>query len=235
MRSCSANAVMAAASAPVPAVVGTVVPNPTGSGRAFQNAAAFCHRGQILATARKCLLPTYDVFDEDRYFEPATAPTVVTFAGRKIGITICEDIWTHPMISTRRLYSGRMPIEQLADQKCDLMVNLSASPWHSAKDGVRQNLVVSEAARSLGCPVAYVNAVGGNDELIFDGRSLVATANGTVATARVTLPEVTLGPYRDSNFSAWVNRGDMDGSLLGMDYLHLYRVEIAGDTMILRR
>jgi len=121
---------IAAAIGDVPAVVGTVELNPTGTGRAFYNAAAFCHRGQILATARKCLLPTYDVFDEDRYFEPATAPTVVAFAGKKIGITICEDIWTHPMISTRRLYHGLDPVAQLAAQKCDLIVNLSASPWH---------------------------------------------------------------------------------------------------------
>ncbi len=169
---------IAAATGAVPAIVGTVEPNPTGRGRPFYNSAAFCYRGAVVAVGRKCLLPTYDVFDEDRYFEPATSPTVVDHAGHRIGLTICEDIWTHPMISTRRLYSGRMPIEQLADQKCDLMVNLSASPWHSAKDGVRQNLVVSEAARSLGCPVAYVNVIGGNDELIFDGRSHVVDAQG---------------------------------------------------------
>ena len=170
---------IAAAIGDVPAVVGTVELNPTGTGRAFYNAAAFCHRGQILATARKCLLPTYDVFDEDRYFEPATAPTVVSFAGKKIGITICEDIWTHPMISTRRLYHGLDPVAQLVAQKCDLMVNLSASPWHHGKGGVRGKLV-TDSARALGCPVAYVNAVGGNDELIFDGRSLVARPDGTI-------------------------------------------------------
>ena len=179
---------IAAAIGDVPAVVGTVELNPTGTGRAFYNAAAFCHRGQILATARKCLLPTYDVFDEDRYFEPATAPTVVTFDGKKIGITICEDIWTHPMISTRRLYHGLDPVAQLAAQKCDLMVNLSASPWHHGKGGVREKLV-TDSARALGCPVAYVNAVGGNDELIFDGRSLVATANGTVTAGLAAFTE----------------------------------------------
>jgi NAD+ synthase (glutamine-hydrolysing) len=144
---------IAAATGAVPAIVGTVELNPTGRGRPFYNSAAFCYRGAVVAIGRKCLLPTYDVFDEDRYFEPATSPTVVDHAGIRIGLTICEDIWTHPMISTRRLYSGRMPIEQLADQKCDLMVNLSASPWHNAKEGVRQNLVVPKAARALGCAV----------------------------------------------------------------------------------
>ncbi len=173
----------------VPALIGTVELNPTGRGRPFYNSAAFCYRGTVAAVARKCLLPTYDVFDEDRYFEPATSPTVVDHAGHRIGVTICEDIWTHPMISTRRLYSGRMPIEQLANQKCDLMVNLSASPWHSAKAGVRQNLVVSEAARALGCPVAYVNAIGGNDELIFDGRSHVCDAQGTVTAGLAAFAE----------------------------------------------
>src|SRR5207237_7977411 len=93
------------------------------------------------AGARKCLLPTYDVCDDDRDFEPAAQPTVIEHAGPRIGITICEDIWTHPMFSTRRLYSGRTPVEQLAEQKCDVMVNLSASPWYAAKDNVRSTLV----------------------------------------------------------------------------------------------
>lgn len=180
---------IAAAIGAVPALVGTVELNPTGRGRPFYNSAAFCYRGTVAAVARKCLLPTYDVFDEDRYFEPATSPTVLEHAGHRIGVTICEDIWTHPMISTRRLYGGRMPIDQLADQKCDLMVNLSASPWHSAKDNIRQHLVVAEAARSLGCPVAYVNAIGGNDELIFDGRSHVCDARGTVTAGLAAFAE----------------------------------------------
>ena len=180
---------IAAATGAVPAIVGTVELNPTGRGRPFYNSAAFCYRGAVVAIGRKCLLPTYDVFDEDRYFEPATSPTVVDHAGIRIGLTICEDIWTHPMISTRRLYSGRMPIEQLADQKCDLMVNLSASPWHNAKDGVRQNLVVSKAARALGCAVAYINAIGGNDELIFDGRSHVVDAQGHVTAGLAAFAE----------------------------------------------
>ncbi|HEY1792596.1 MAG TPA: NAD+ synthase [Opitutaceae bacterium] len=165
----------------VPALVGTVMANPAGSGRSFYNSAAFCHRGRVTAVANKCLLPTYDVFDEDRYFEPAAQPTVVVHGGVRIGITICEDIWAHPMISTRRLYNGLDPVRQLAAQRCDVMVNLSASPWNHGKSGVRQTLV-TDAARALGCPVAYVNAVGGNDELIFDGRSLVSDPSGRVTS-----------------------------------------------------
>ena len=179
---------VAAAVGEVPALVGTVESNPSGTGRPYYNSAAFCHRGKVASVARKCLLPTYDVFDEDRYFEPAAQTTVITHAGIRIGVTICEDIWTHPMISTRRLYNGMDPVKQLAAQKCDLMVNLSASPWHYGKSGVRQTLV-TDAARALGCPVAYVNAVGGNDELIFDGRSLVSDPAGRVLTGMAAFAE----------------------------------------------
>jgi NAD+ synthase (glutamine-hydrolysing) len=179
---------IAAAIGEVPALVGTIEMNRSGSGRPFYNAAAFCHRGQVTATARKSLLPTYDVFDEDRYFEPATQVTVVEHAGQRIGLTICEDIWTHPMISTRRLYHGQVPVKQLAAMRCDLMVNLSASPWNHGKSDVRQTLV-TEAARALGCPVAYVNAVGGNDELIFDGRSLVSDGAGRISAGLAAFAE----------------------------------------------
>jgi NAD+ synthase (glutamine-hydrolysing) len=180
---------IAAAVGAVPAVVGTVEANPSGRGRPFFNSAAFCYRGKVAAIGRKCLLPTYDVFDEDRYFEPATAPTVIDHAGHRIGLTICEDIWTHPTLATRRLYGGRVPLEQLAEQRCDLMINLSASPWHSTKESVRQNVVVGDAARALHCPVVYVNCVGGNDELIFDGRSHVCDAQGRVLAGLAAFAE----------------------------------------------
>ena len=179
---------VAAAVGDIPAIVGTVESNTSGTGRSYYNSAAFCHRGKLVSVARKCLLPTYDVFDEDRYFEPATQTTVIAHAGVRIGVTICEDIWAHPMISTRRLYNGMDPVKQLATQKCGLMVNLSASPWNHGKSGVRQTLV-TDAARALGCPVAYVNAVGGNDELIFDGRSLVSDPAGRVLTGMAAFAE----------------------------------------------
>src|SRR6266542_6160548 len=158
----------------VPALIGTVQQNVSGVGRPAYNAAVFCQRGRVVTSAHKCLLPTYDVFDEDRYFEPAPRPIIVEHAGQRIGITICEDIWTHPMISTHQLYRGIDPVKQLAAEKCGLMVNLSASPWHYDKGNVRETLV-ADSARALGCPVVYVNAIGGNDELIFDGRSLVCS------------------------------------------------------------
>ena len=171
---------IAAQTGDVPALIGTVAGNPGSAGRHFFNAAALCRCGRIEALARKILLPTYDVFDEDRYFEPSpTPPLVVTLGGHKIGITICEDIWTHPQLAPRNLYHTD-PLKALEAQHLDLMVNLSASPWHNGKTLLRRQ-IVTDAARQLGCPVAYVNAVGGNDELIFDGRSLVADAQGNLA------------------------------------------------------
>jgi len=167
-----------------PALIGTVATNPAPEGRRFFNAAAFCQNGRMVSVAHKCLLPTYDVFDEDRYFEPApTPPSIITLNGKKIGITICEDIWTHPQLAPRNLYHFQ-PLQWLATQQLDLMVNLSASPWHHGKGHLRTQLV-TDAARQLGCPVVYVNSVGGNDELIFDGGSLVSSAQGQITA---TLP-----------------------------------------------
>lgn len=169
---------IAAATGSVPALVGTIERNPAKSGRPFFNTAAWCQHGTIQGFARKCLLPTYDVFDEDRYFEPATEPTVFTIDGQQVGVTICEDIWTGSELIPRPLYRFN-PIEALGNQKLDLMVNLSASPWHHGKNIARQQ-IVKRAAQRLNCPVAYVNAVGGNDELVFDGRSIVADATGNI-------------------------------------------------------
>ncbi len=211
---------VAAAIGEVPALVGTVESNPSGTGRSYYNSAAFCHRGKVASVAHKCLLPTYDVFDEDRYFEPAAQTTVITHAGVRIGVTICEDIWTHPMISTRRLYNGMDPLRQLAAQKCDLMVNLSASPWHYGKSGVRQTLV-TDAARALGCSVAYVNAVGGNDELIFDGRSLVSDPTGRILTGMAAFAEeltvAETGPgHLSSTLSPTFEQSEMADILSGL-------------------
>ncbi len=166
----------------VPAIIGFVETNPAPTGRRFFNAAAFCHRGEIQVIGRKCLLPTYDVFDEDRYFEAAREPRIITLGGRRIGLTICEDLWKNPKIDTARLYTVD-PIAWLAAERVDLVVNLSASPWYAGKGAVREQLV-TDTAQKLRCPLVYVNAVGGNDELVFDGRSLVANAAGRI-TARL--------------------------------------------------
>lgn len=170
---------IAAETGPVPLFVGFVERNSHEGGRPLFNSAAVCADGKVLHVTRKCLLPTYDVFDEDRYFEAATEPGIVEIAGRRIGITICEDIWASPPSSTRFRYKATDPVRALAALSPDLMVNLSASPWNGGKLRDREAMVTG-AAKALGCPVAYCNSVGGNDELIFDGRSIVVDAKGTV-------------------------------------------------------
>ncbi len=162
----------------IPALIGFVETNPSSVGRRFFNAAAFCHRGEVRVISRKCLLPTYDVFDEDRYFEPSHEPKIILHNGQRIGVTICEDLWKHPMISTARLYNDD-PVATLAKAGVDVMVNLSASPWHYGKGDVREWLV-KEASQRLKCPVVYCNVVGGNDELVFDGRSIATDAAGEI-------------------------------------------------------
>jgi NAD+ synthase (glutamine-hydrolysing) len=164
----------------VPAIIGFVETNPSPEGRRFFNAAAFCHRGEIAVIARKCLLPTYDVFDEDRYFEAGRLPVIVSHGGKRLGITICEDLWKNAAGETGRLYRVD-PIATLATAGVDLAVNLSASPWYHGKSSVREQLVI-DSARALRCPLVYCNAIGGNDELIFDGRSLVADADGHIVS-----------------------------------------------------
>ena len=171
---------IAAQSGEVPIIFGFVEPNPKDFGRQFFNSAAVCFDGKIQHIGQKCLLPTYDVFDEDRYFEAASLPLVFEYKGNKVGITICEDIWTTPDVASRPRYRSS-PIEYLKEQALDFHVNLSASPWHVEKTGTRRKLI-SAVSASLNCPSAYINAVGGNDELIFDGRSMVADSQGNILT-----------------------------------------------------
>lgn len=219
----------------IAAVVGYTEPNSSGRGRPAYNSAAFCHRGRIEAVGRKCLLPTYDVFDEDRYFEPAEESAIVGYGGRRIGLTICEDIWTHPTISTRRLYHGLNPVQQLVARGVDLLLNLSASPWHAGKGSVRHTLV-TDLARAAGCPAVYCNSVGGNDELIFDGRSVVCDRTGQVIAGlsafREELRVVDVGPVNAGGIagglpqvSATFDQEDLadihDALVLGLrDYVH---------------
>lgn len=157
----------------VPAVIGYVQDRgPYIHGRPFYNAAAWCESGEVKTIGRKSLLPSYDVFDEERYFEPAEGPTIHEWKGLKVGLTICEDIWNSPAVPTSRRYCDD-PVGVLAEQKIDLLLNLSASPWHEGKNEAREPLV-QDAAERCGCPAVYCNAIGGNDELIFDGGSIAA-------------------------------------------------------------
>ncbi len=146
------------------------------------NAAAFMNNGKIVSKHYKTLLPTYDVFDEMRYFSPAKKQKPVKFKGKSIGITICEDIWNDDYDSVNSLVIGRKyetdPVEILAGKNIDLMINISASPYVKGKNKLKWNMI-SKIARKHSMPVIYVNQVGGNDSLIFDGNSFFVDGKGT--------------------------------------------------------
>ena len=160
------------------AVVGYASANETDSGRPAQNSAAVLQDGQVAAVRHKTLLPNYDVFDEDRYFEPATGNTPVEILGTKVGITICEDIWNDEVVLHDRRYDRR-PAEELAGGGAELLLNLSASPWSLGKEHSR-HVLLSQLSVKCGCPVVYCNLVGGNDELVFDGGSQYYNGHGVL-------------------------------------------------------
>ncbi len=157
-------------------LVGFVGLNARRPGREATNAAALLHKGRIVATRAKSLLPTYDVFDEDRYFEPAEENAPIDFNGTRIGVTICEDVWNDDDFWRDRRYR-RNPAMDLASQGAKILFNLSASPWHLGKNQTRRDMLSSLAAKA-NCPLVYCNLTGGNDELIFDGGSMVFNATG---------------------------------------------------------
>src|SRR6266699_6114116 len=146
-----------------------------GRGKPFRNAAALLERGKPIRKAYKSLLPTYDVFDEDRYFEPAARVEPFDLNGKKIGVTICEDIWTEHYLP-RPLYDCE-PTRSLIEQGADVIVNLSASPFTLHKPAIRYEMVAT-LARTYKQPIFYCNAVGGNDQLIFDGNSIAVNSSG---------------------------------------------------------
>jgi NAD+ synthase (glutamine-hydrolysing) len=161
---------------PVPLCVGYVDENAERPGRPLRNAAAILQRGKIVWRTHKSLLPTYDVFDEDRYFEPAKSVAPFTHAGCKLGITICEDIWNDADFWPERLYR-RDPIKELVGQGAEIILNISASPWHDGKEKTRLAML-QRVARDERVSLAQVNLVGANDELIFDGHSVAFNRRG---------------------------------------------------------
>jgi NAD+ synthase (glutamine-hydrolysing) len=165
------------------AIVGYPCESDASTGRPLYNAAAVCGDGRVLARHVKSLLPTYDVFDESRYFEPGPVSDLTEVRGMKLGISICEDLWNDRELVDRQLYHDN-PIEKLAARGAAMFINCSASPFVVGKHAFRMKLFRS-AAKRHGLPLIYVNQVGGNDELIFDGNSCVVDARGeVVAQAR---------------------------------------------------
>jgi NAD+ synthase (glutamine-hydrolysing) len=151
------------------------------TGRSLVNAAVALVRGSILLEVPKALLPTYDVFDERRYFEPCEpdTPRVISLGGVKVGLTICEDMWNDRLLWEGKRYYDRDPVAEAVEQGATLIVNVSASPFAKGKYETRRKLV-GHAARRWGVPVVYVNTIGGQDGLLFDGGSIVCDRDGAL-------------------------------------------------------
>ncbi len=158
-------------------LVGAPARNPVPEGKDLFNSAYFIYDRKVQAVVNKTLLPNYDIFDEYRYFEPSTEWNVIEFKGKKLAVTICEDIWD---MSSNPLYRVR-PMDKLMEQKPDLMINLSASPfdYHHA-DGRKS--IVKQNVMKYGLPMIYCNAVGSQTEIVFDGGSIVMNANADIVT-----------------------------------------------------
>jgi NAD+ synthase (glutamine-hydrolysing) len=171
-------------------LVGAPLPTGKDAGRGLYNSALLIHQGRILLEQHKSLLPTYDVFDEARYFDPGSDNQVVSFREETLGISICEDAWNDPQLWLRQPYSFD-PIQVLAEKKATFFVNISASPFYVGKEEIRYRLIRGHARRH-GVPFVFVNQVGGNDELIFDGRSFAVDGSGEPAEVLPSFAEQVL-------------------------------------------
>ena len=205
----------------IPIIVGCVEYNTQDSGNPFQNTALVIQNNQIIGRATKSLLPSYDVFDEARYFQPSKGVQVQSIAGKKFGITICEDIWSEDFLPSK-LYV-KDPASELAKQGVDFLINLSASPFHIGKQKER-HAMLSFLARRIETPVIYCNAVGGNDELIFDGNSLAYSAEGELIAQGASFKDESILVDTESSKIA-IKEGDKlkevyDALVLGLrDYV----------------
>ncbi len=177
----------ATASLPTALLFGTALPASAGSGKRAVNAAVLLDKGHILLEQHKMLLPFYDVFDEQRYFAPATSQQVIAFEGERLAITICEDAWNDKSFWPHQLYPID-PVEDLMRQKPTLLLNISASPfWHGKIETRRQMLAAIVQRHKV--PVFLCNQVGGNDSLIFDGSSFGMAADGTILAEAASFRE----------------------------------------------
>src|ERR1700722_9273089 len=172
---------------PLPSLVGFVGKAQDDTGKPVANSAALIARGKILFEQRKMLLPTYDVFDESRYFQPAHSQLIFPFREEQLGITICEDVWNDERFWPYRLYD-RDPVAEIVGKGSSLLLNLSSSPYTIDKRSLRHDMLQT-IAREHRVPVVYVNQVGGNDSLIFDGSSVAFMPDGRVAARAKSFEE----------------------------------------------
>src|ERR1700690_2154664 len=172
---------------PIPSIVGYVGKAQDDTGKPVANSAAVIGHGKIVFEQRKMLLPTYDVFDESRYFQPATSQLVFPLNAEQLGITICEDCWNDERFWPYRLYD-RDPVSEIVGKGSSLLLNLSSSPYTIDKRSLRHDMLQT-IAREHRVPVVYVNQVGGNDSLIFDGSSVAFMPDGRVAARAKSFEE----------------------------------------------
>lgn len=204
-------------------VVGLPRQHPNRIGKYLHNSVAVIHDRKLLGFQDKILLPTYDVFDERRYFEPGEVTKIWEIQGKKIAITICEDIWQHSDF-IQSTYYNRDPVFELQGYKPDFLINLSASPYSIDKFYKRLQVCL-RVATSLQCPVLFCNQVGGNDSLIFDGYSLYIRPDGLIQCAKGFVEDEMLVDLAEERSCLHVNRNMIDdlyqALVLGVrDYFH---------------
>lgn len=166
------------ATAGLTAIVGTIRPTDLATGRRLYNSAAIIHDKKLVGFADKTLLPEYDVFDDPRYFEPSRERRLFTVAGCKLGVAVCEDFWNDKTFWKDRLYAHD-PADELIEMGAEVLISINASPFNKGKMGQRCSMV-SHRAKSSNLPVVFVNLVGGNDGIIFDGASIVSDCEGEI-------------------------------------------------------
>jgi NAD+ synthase (glutamine-hydrolysing) len=169
-------------------LLGAPTPSKDKTGTGLYNSALLIHQGKTTFTQNKTLLPSYDVFDETRYFDPATEANIIKFKGEFLGISLCEDAWNDPLLFPELRKYAKDPIEELAAKKATIMINISASPFNIGKEDIRLQFIKNHA-RKYSIPFVYVNQIGGNDELIFDGHSFIVDEQGDVAYAAPSFTE----------------------------------------------
>ena len=199
----------------LPVIAGCLDPAPVGARHPVHNAAALLRAGRVEAMAHKQLLPTYDVFDEDRYFEPGKGATVVEVDGMRFGIVICEDAWNDVDTPLRKHYDQN-PVQQCVQNGADAIVHVSASPFTLRKLKLRSRMLARVAAHHRR-PFLFVNQVGGNDELLFDGSSTVFGPDGSVwARARVFAEDLLVCDLAPGGPLAPLCGQDAEAALLGL-------------------
>ena len=171
----------------ISAIVGFVDRNAGQRGKNLYNAAAYINNKEIVSRHYKSLLPTYDVFDEDRYFEPAHSISLAKISGRKSGISICEDAWGANVVWQGKIHH-KDPVESMVRQGAEIIINISASPFTIGKQDERLKMLTSHA-KKYNVPIIFVNQIGGNDDLVFDGNSLVINKKGVIVDKALSFEE----------------------------------------------